>query len=138
MISHPEKYIETVHRGYCLGLNELTTHVQVMVDLGFDVNILVTGRLFNLSLPDPQSASPSEVQAAKAMQYRLYELIGDKAVLVLATRAMPFKPMPADYYLSLFYHLEARQTNWHSVEDQLVREGHAAWLDPKLPVPVLE
>jgi hypothetical protein len=137
VIHHPEKYPAQIFRAMCVGINQFTQHLELDLDLGFDIRMRVCGLLDNLSTPRYQPEDPNwtESHAHEALITRISELIWEKPVLVMVNRRVAFHPMPPEYTFSVFFYAVERKGNWHSLEDQLVREKHAAWVDASLPVP---
>ena len=132
---HPAHFIQPVYRGWCHDVIDGDT-VILELDIGFNEYRWVSCRLFNLNAPEIyRPTTPLEQHAAIAAKTRLQQLVQEKPVLVVTYKD---KDKYGRYLASLFYYAQDIQKLWHSVEDQLVREGHAAWLDTTIPPPSLE
>lgn len=140
MMEHPELYPAQIFRGRCRGINSMTAHVELDIDLGFEICLTVVGTLYNVDSPkvDVMNPDTTESHAAEAYLYRLSQLINDKPLMIITYRKVAFIPMPPEYEFSLFYHTPTIKSNWHSVEHQLVRENHVAWRDNSIPIPTVE
>lgn len=131
-MKHPEKFPVHVYRGICHAVFP-GTRLLFQLDLGFGIYHSLVGTLDNLSVPSIDGNTPSEAHAAEALEFRVKELVEGKSVLVIPY--LHDAPVYPHYRFNVFYYLRGIKTSWHSLEDQLVREQHAAWLDERVPAP---